>query len=297
MFHGPAFQGIVDLGPLGQDGITGTIETGRAPGALLDNAGQLLGYWFMASFHVDSLAMPVRVERIEFYEPEPPAGTRVLCNVRIRDLNPVSVRADMELTVAGRLIAKVTGWEDRRLQTDDRLWPVLRDPEKNLLAVVQPEGYAYFRDIYRQTASQDFLARRFLSEAEREVYLSIGPQGQRQWLAGRVAAKDAVRAWLWNHGSGPIYPAEVEILSDANGLPQVRGSFAADLHVAIANKDDIAVAVVSEGSPAHVDIERICAGFAHDFDLACDRPPAASRPSPSMRGTVTSAKSAGNSPP
>jgi acyl transferase domain-containing protein len=259
MFHGPAFQGIVELGPLGQDGITGTIETGRAPGALLDNAGQLLGYWVMASGNVDSLAMPIGVERIDFYGPEPGVGIRVLCDVRIRKLDSVSVGADMELSVDGRLWAKVVGWEDRRLQTDDRLWPVLRDPGKHLLAVVQHDGSTYFHDIYRQAASRDFLARRFLSEAEREAYLAVGPQRQRQWLAGRVAAKDAVRAWLWNHGYGPIYPAEIEIFSDPNGLPLVRGSFAADLQIAIAHKDDIAVAMVAESSPASIDIGRIAA--------------------------------------
>src|SRR5262249_38289682 len=41
LFHGRAFQGVVDVGMLGDDGIRGTLEAGKARGALLDNAGQL----------------------------------------------------------------------------------------------------------------------------------------------------------------------------------------------------------------------------------------------------------------
>src|SRR4029450_12558574 len=47
MFHGPSFQGVVAVGPLARNGIRGTLETGKAPGALLDNAGQLFGFWVM----------------------------------------------------------------------------------------------------------------------------------------------------------------------------------------------------------------------------------------------------------
>ncbi len=259
MFHGPAFRGIVELGPLGRNGIDGIIETGAAPGALLDNAGQLLGYWVMAGGNVDSLAMPIGIERIDFYGPEPSVGTRVVCKVRIRELTPMAVCADMELLVNGRLWAKVKEWEDRRLQTNDRLWPVLRDPEKQLLAVVQPDGWACFHDIYRQSASRDFLARRFLSESEREAYLAVPPSLQRVWLAGRVAAKDAVRAWMWNHGAGPLYPAEIEILSEATGQARVRGPQGADLRIAISHRDDLAFAKVAEGSSPAVRSEILAA--------------------------------------
>jgi phosphopantetheinyl transferase (holo-ACP synthase) len=267
MFHGPSYQGVVELGPIGQDGITGIIEVCAAPGALLDNAGQLFGYWVMACLEADSLAMPIGVDRIEFYGPQPRAGTHVLCNVRIREISPLSVRADMELVVDGRVWARVAGWEDRRIQTDDRLWPVLRDPEKHLLSMIQPEGHTYFHDIYRQAAARYLLSRRFLSEAEHQAYLAVAPQHQRRWLAGRVAAKDAVRAWLWNHGSGPLYPGEVEIVSDADGLGFARGPFSADLRVSIAHKDDIAVAMVKEGTPAVIGLERM-AGPANSAPLS-----------------------------
>jgi acyl transferase domain-containing protein len=66
MFHGPAYQGIVELGPIADNGIRGSIVNPHAPGALLDNAGQLMGYWVMVNTERDRLAFPVSIERIRF---------------------------------------------------------------------------------------------------------------------------------------------------------------------------------------------------------------------------------------
>jgi phosphopantetheinyl transferase (holo-ACP synthase) len=258
MFHGPAFQGVAELGPIGHNGIDGGIEAGEAPGALLDCAGQLVGYWVMATTEVDRLAMPVGVERIEYYGPTPLPGTRVACRVRVRHLDETVVRSDMELVYSGLLWARILGWENRRLETDERLWPVLRHPEKHLLSLINGEGgYSYFHDRYRSAPSRDFLARRFLCEAERDIYVKLAPSRHRQWLSGRVAAKDAVRACLWSQGWGPLFPAEVAVLSDHAGRPVLRGPFPESLQVSIAHCDDVAVALAAEGRSPGIDIERI----------------------------------------
>ena len=258
MFHGPTFQGIAELGPIGHNGIDGGIEAADAPGALLDCAGQLLGYWVMATTEVDRLAMPVSLDRIEYYGPDPPLGTRVACRVRVSHLDAAVVRADMELACSGRLWARVLGWETRRLESDERLCRVLRDPERHLLSLINGEGgYSYFHDIYRSAPSRDFLARRFLCEAERDIYMKLGPRRTRQWLSGRVAAKDAVRACLWGRGGGPLFPAEVAVLSDHAGRPVLRGPFPESLQVSIAHSGDVAVALAAEARCPGIDIERI----------------------------------------
>jgi acyl transferase domain-containing protein/phosphopantetheinyl transferase len=270
MFHGPAFQGIEVLGPMGRNGIRGVLVARSAPGALLDNAGQLFGFWVMAYTDVDRLAMPVRVDRVTFFGTEPEAGERVECAVRLTHLGPKEVRADMMLAHRGRIWARIEGWEDRRFDTDARLWPILREPERHLLSVLRDEGWVLLTDAWRSAPSREYLARRYLGERERSAYQATPPGRQRSWLNGRIAAKDAVRAWLWRHGHGPLFPVEIEIDNDARGRPFARGPFPADLRVSISHKDDLAAAIVSEARDVGIDLERVEARAASFEAVAFD---------------------------
>jgi phosphopantetheinyl transferase len=245
MFHGPAFQGVRTLGPFGDSTARGTIETGAAPGALLDNAGQIYGYWVMETATRDRLAMPVGVERIRFFAPHPRAGAMIDCDVTIRALEERRVVADLQLYGW----CEITGWEDRRFDTDDRLWDVLIWPEHHSLSA-NLQDFVLFEDTYRAAPTREQLMRRYLGERERALYESEPPRGQRAHLAGRIAAKDAVRRLL----ARPMFPVEIEIARDPQGAPVVRNPD--NLHVSIAHKDDLAVAIAGRG-PVGIDLERI----------------------------------------
>jgi phosphopantetheinyl transferase (holo-ACP synthase) len=266
MFHGPAYRGIVDTGTMTNDAIRGELVTPVAKGALLDNAGQLFGFWVMKSFETDRLAMPVKIDRVSFFGPHPENGERLTCTVRIRSHGARDVTADLSLDRGGRAWATISGWEDRRFDTDARLWPVMIFPEKNLLAEPQPEGFTLFLDKYRSAPTRDQLARRFLGEKERRDYDAQGPRKQRAWLSGRIAAKDAVRDLLWRHGSGPLFPVEIALSNDENGRPRVRapcsipasgGPYEGEVRVSIAHKDDLAVAIASLERDVGIDVERV----------------------------------------
>jgi len=257
MFHGPAYQGVIDVGTLGKNGIRGTLAGLAAKGGLLDNAGQLLGYWVMQNATVDRLAMPVLLERVHFFAPEPPPGEPLDCVARIRELDASVVRADVELSRDGRLWCKIDGWEDRRFDTDERVWNVLMFPEKNVLTELRAEGYGLLRQPWRAAASRDLMARRYLTERERHDQQKVGPRGKGEWLLGRIAIKDCVRRLLWDRGHGPLFPAEIEIDVEPAGRPVVRGPFHEHLHVSAAHKPGIVVARIAEGREIGIDIERI----------------------------------------
>jgi phosphopantetheinyl transferase len=257
LFHGPAYQGIVHFGVIGSDGIRGTLECGAAPGALLDNAGQLYGYWVVSRHATNKMAMPVRIARVAFHGPHPHPGDRLDCTVRIRSIDDKSAVADLSLARDGRVWAAIEGWEDRRLETDERLWPVMLWPEKNLMSDPQPEGFVVFDDRYRAANTRDRLARRYLGEGERAEYERQPPRGQRAWLSGRIAAKDAVRDLLWRAGHGPLFPVEVTVANEASGRPVVDAPHGRDLRISIAHKDDVAVAVACEGRAVGIDVERV----------------------------------------
>jgi acyl transferase domain-containing protein len=246
MFHGPAYQGVVELGPVGDDGVDGAIDVLPAPGALLDCAGQLMGWWVMQHEARDRLAMPVRVERIALLSPPPPAGVRVACRVRMRHVGEREVRADLELAAPAGVYARITGWEDRRFDSDDPVWRVLMYPERHALAEPTTDGRGVVaREHWTGAASRELMMRRYLGEAERAVHDALLPRARRSWLLGRIAAKDAVRMAMWaSEPERAIFPVEIALGDGGEGVVVVVAGPAAGKAVTVTYADDTAIAVV-----------------------------------------------------
>ncbi|MBK9032321.1 MAG: polyketide synthase dehydratase domain-containing protein [Myxococcales bacterium] len=258
MFHGPGYAGVTAMGPMGDDGVDGEITALPAPGALLDCAGQLMGWWVMDHERIDRLAMPIRIARVALYGPEPTPGTRVACAVRFRALTAVAAIADHELTVAGRVWCQIDAWEDRRFDSDEPLWKVLQYPEHNALAEVTADGYALVTEHWRTVASRELVMRRYLGVGERAQHDAVGARGRRAWLLGRIAVKDAVRRHLWAAGAGPLYPIEIAVGNHADGRPFVTVPDGRALAVSLAHKDELAVALIAPaGATPGIDLERI----------------------------------------
>jgi phosphopantetheinyl transferase (holo-ACP synthase) len=142
--------------------------------------------------------------------------------VRITGLEDRTVRADLELVdVDGRVAVRITGWVDRRFDSDPPLWEMLRHPEQHLVGTVAPAGFVVVDERWRDSASRELIARRYLNGGERTTYEGLNPRAQRHWLLGRVAAKDAVRRALWDDRHPPVFPAEITIANDPDGVPRV----------------------------------------------------------------------------
>lgn len=268
LFHGPQYQGIRSFDGFGIDGVSGLLESQPAPGALLDNAGQLFGFWFASRVDRDRLVLPTSIDRISFYGPHPAPGVEVRCVVNLTDLTDQSVRADLELTVDGEVWCRIEGWEDRRFQSDDRLFMLLRKPKELLLAEPRPEGWVLVREGWPDSASRDVVMRRFLGRRERADYEARNPNVQRTWLLGRIAAKDAVRRLLWDGGAGPIFPVQVGLRNDDDGRPVVDladdlvaslsgEDGGADVRVSIAHTAGCGVALAAVGVDVGIDIELV----------------------------------------
>ncbi|MBE7324086.1 polyketide synthase dehydratase domain-containing protein [Nocardioides sp. Y6] len=281
LFHGPAYQGIAAISAFGTDGVAGTLETKPFPGSLLDNAGQLFGLWVAARADRDRLVLPTSVDSFAFFGEHPPAGAMVDCVVNCTELAESHVRADLELTVDGRVWCRITGWEDRRFQSDDRLFTLLREPGDHLLALPQPGGWFLVAEGWPDSASREVVMRRFLGQPEREVHMALNPRAQRTRLLGRIAAKDAARAKLFTAGHPEVYPAEVEVHNDEQGRPHVTASASStlghlgDLRLSIAHTlggrgspGGVGVALLAEGVDVGIDVERVTARTETFADVA-----------------------------
>lgn len=260
MFHGPRFQGLSELTAVGDRHVRGVLVTPPAPGALLDNVGQLLGYWIMARQPVRTTVFPVGMREIRFHGPHPAPGERLECLIRITSVTDATLEADMQLVHRGRVWAEFSGWQDRRFDSNPRIREVDREPERYTLSRMQPGGWALVHEEWPDLATRELIMRNILAGEERERYAAHAPRGRRQWLLGRIAAKDAVRNVLWDAGAGPVYPAEVRVGNDPAGRPFVTGGYGRtlpELHVSIAHRGETAVAMARREGPCGIDIEEV----------------------------------------
>ena len=283
MFHGPAYHAVSGLSLRGSNGMDGRIVRSAGEGALLDGAGQLFGLWISRSFTDDRMALPVRVGAIRFFGPEPEAGAELDCAIRITEHDDRKVIGDFELSSGGAVWAEVQDWEDRRFESDAVQWPVICHPESNALAAPHPAfaSSAWMPTPYTKTATRDYFARRYLDAEALAEYREMNPKRQTDWLAGRIAAIDAVRHHLWAEGAGSIFPIEVQIRNDEEGRPYV--STHPGLHLSLSHSSGAGVAKVSSLHPVGIDLEPVAsrpdtllrAAFSDDdlshLPTGCDR--------------------------
>jgi 3-oxoacyl-(acyl-carrier-protein) synthase/phosphopantetheinyl transferase len=271
MFHGPQFQGVTELTAIGDAHVRAVLTTPTAPGALLDNVGQVLGYWIMSQLLERTTVFPVRMERIRFFGPHPPPGSQVECLVKISSVTDAALEADMQLVVGGRVWAEFGGWRDRRFDSNPRIRSVHQVPGRNMLSDLRPGGWTAVHEQWPDLATRELIMRNHLGGVEREQYARRAPAGKRQWLLGRIAAKDATRQLLWDSGVGDVYPAEIQVHNGESGRPYlagVHGRRLPELTVSIAHRAETGVAIVRPG-PCGIDIEEIADRPESTHAVAC----------------------------
>lgn len=283
MFHGPRFQGVTEITSLGDRHVRATFTTPPAPGALLDNVGQLLGYWLIATHTDQTVVFPAAVEEMVFHGPHPAPGRTLTCHIRIVRLTETLLEADVQLADpdSGVVWCQIKGWQDRRFASRAATDHARRHPETTPLAERQDGGWHLLFEHWGDLATRELMMRGHLGGDERAEYEQRPPRGRRQWLLGRMAAKDAVRGRLWESAEGPVFPAEVRILNKASGEPfpigaHGRGLPPLDLSLAHCQEAAVAIARPSrEGHGTGIDIEEISErpSATHDVVLAvAERP-------------------------
>lgn len=246
LFHGPAFRGIREVTGIGPAHIRGVLVAPGTPGALLDSAGQLFGYWIMQTLTTRSRVLPAGIRRLELFGPHPEPGCTVECLVRIDAVTEETVEAGVQLLVGGRVWAQAEGWLDRRFDDDASGLDVVAWAERRVLSQARPEGWFLMHERWFEAASRELAARRWLGSAEREHAQRLPGLQRRAHLLGCIAVKDAVRSLMWADGAGDIFPAEIQVTStgDSTWARGVHGRCVPPLQIALAQEPQLAVALV-----------------------------------------------------
>ncbi len=277
MFHGPTWRAVKRVERTGDDGAIARMEVLPFDGFFastpaprfvldpiaLDAAGQVPGFWSQEHLPEGNVLFPFRVDAIEVFGPQRPVGELLRCATYLRLEGELQMTSTIDVFDGeGKLWFRLLGWADKRfylppwfykmlLSLDGAEiatpWPAVADLvagradlEVRRLSARFPSDRAFWKRVW---------ANAILGRREREYLAGLRTPDQRQllWLAGRLAAKEAVLALLRRRQSVGVPPADVEVLPDERGRPVVSGRWLADPAeaplVSIAHDDETAVAV------------------------------------------------------
>jgi phosphopantetheine--protein transferase-like protein len=298
MFHGPRFQGVVSLDTSAEDGLVGQLQSLPTDNlfrstsqprlltdcALLDAAGQLVGYWPLEWAETGYNMFPIRLDALRIYGPTLPAGETVVCQVQMRDVHEKYMRADIDIIrPGGRLWMRLEGWCDWRFYGPGEAYDFFRFPGEIVVSKPMAAPIARFPSLdefacctpdlgetfYSREAAAFWIkvwARLILNHLERREFYSLGGPAHRQveWLLARIAAKDAIRVFLKKRHGFSLHPADIEIAKDENGRPEPRGYWMQEIGYApalsISHSSQLAIAIAGRCAAQQrlgVDVQRI----------------------------------------
>jgi phosphopantetheinyl transferase (holo-ACP synthase) len=293
MFHGPVFQSMrwvrawdhagIDV-ELSEVTLDGFFAPGEQPQlvlnpVLLDAMGQLVACWLVQYVGTEFHAFPSTIQRLELYEPCPADRDGIVMQMRQRPLDPAAT----DLAAPRVWQFDCVDGEGRVLMRGDQLvnlffrvptayHEVRTDPQQGWFGAPMAEaGDVLIWDV--PMMGEEFLAQSgaiclrilahaVLSAPEREDWKAVtGPlRRRREWLFGRAAVKEAVRAWIHARTGQLLYPSDIVVGHDALGAPFVHGDWTGHLCAAPSvslshNARHCIVAVAPAGRAVGVDME------------------------------------------
>jgi len=256
MFHGPSLRAVRAMREAGSDGAVADIEilprttlvrdhpepAFLADPVVLDAAGQAVAFWSQEMLQREGDVFPYRLGALRCYGPLPAAGAILRCDVAVRHVSEKDIRSDITISDANGLVLYVLkSWEDRRFLVPRSLRDVRMSPKTAYTGAAWLDP---IRDLPGKLVScarvdlpQELLeashgiwmrglAHSVLSRNERRYWSGLSGTSAQQWLAGRCAAKDAVRLLIREPAGIEVCPADVEIQVDSSGRLFASGTWA-----------------------------------------------------------------------
>jgi acyl transferase domain-containing protein/phosphopantetheinyl transferase (holo-ACP synthase) len=285
MFHGPRMQSVKHIESVGKREITGIVSARTAadwfgptlPYAtrttpafvadplLLDNSTQLVLFHLYEHRENCTALLPFHVQALTLYKPLGAVEGDVRVFARLRSISERGTEADVEIsTLDGQMIAEFESISSRRIALSSALKDFVRLPASNLVAapivdlavrqdLVSQLSIACINpnDIPDDETVATWLSDYFLTGVEQQFMADsiTRRERKREWLLGRIAAKDAVRKLYFETFNASLPPLELSILPAQNGAPVVHShllqSQGITAQVSITHKAGYAIAVAT----------------------------------------------------
>ncbi len=235
-----------------------------------------------------SFALPCRLRRLALYRAAITEGTRLNCYLRLTGVTPKTHVADIVVSSGdGNVVAELRGYEELVERVPVEYGQLLLSPVSAYLtrpvaadllgspatsiasAMLVDVPYPIFERneaLWLKTVSQIVL-----HGAERRPFAEMpGAINRRtEWLFGRIAAKEAVRRFLYDNYQARWTDADIYIWADGSGKPHALGAWqdrlAVRLDLAIAHTSQFVVAVVAANARVGVDVEMRSRALSEEF--------------------------------
>ncbi len=293
MFHGPRMQSVVELTRVDKKQILGTVLARDAIGwlpnstnpqfignpLLLDNATQLVLFHLYEHKQPANALLPFLVDSLEFYSDLSSLRGQISVFANLTSLTNRGTEADVTLlTAEGFVLAKFNTICSRRIALEEPWRTAIYDPlnttlsgrEASAILDLVPQSPLWAAaafaagdlpaDDVTLTWLMDYV---FSQQEQRYCELSFkNGRRRREWLLGRLAAKQAVRNLLMALTGAAIGPADIQVFQDESGKPWIGGEFVSQLGwapiVSLSHKEGSVVAIAAHpqiGSSIGIDLE------------------------------------------
>lgn len=249
-FHGPSFRGIRRVSGVGGEAIEAELEAlpHPAPGgrhrapellvdpALLDCAGQLVGFWLLEGGRRDFGIFPFHMKRLRLFGRRAAPGRRCRARARVLWQAHGATSADVEIAdEEGRPLYAIEGFEQRYVAFPPALTRALfgaaeagRDrfvstprPADGAVAARALEGipHRFLEESWGIWGRA--LAHRALSSTELDEWYDLNSCST-AWLLSRLVAKEVVQSWAREAHGLELPLAEVVLTAGDSGGFAVR---------------------------------------------------------------------------
>ncbi|MCK5545552.1 MAG: polyketide synthase dehydratase domain-containing protein [Desulfobulbaceae bacterium] len=257
MFHGPTFQSIAAFQQCGRHSAQAILEIPetnlfqplqKAPfltePVLIDGAGQVVGLW--AAYHLDErfVVFPAGMEKISFFGDATQNSSPFTCQAETRLQGDSTILSQMNLfSRDGTLFAEIKGLQHRRIIMPEIIhrfrgnrkvflsssWnlPIQQgSPSADSMTCCRLQNDLVDLSGSDRDVLLAVMAHIILSRNERHQWRGMNGTDKRrkEWLLGRLVGKEAIRRLLGKQGED-IWPADIEIVPDKYGKPEVQGKW------------------------------------------------------------------------
>jgi phosphopantetheinyl transferase len=292
MFHGETMQSIERIDSVGERCISVTGQVRPATGwfatdpnprflcdpLLLDNATQAVLFYLYENNAELSALLPFFIDSIEFFADLVSwQNTRSRIEVALRAVTATGTESDITIfSEPGDVLVKFNRLSHRSIAMNEQWQQLIASPADTFLSQELPSIAAVLpRPSHWSAAKMEesllptdeaslmWVADYLLSEDEHRFCLRLpNAHRRREWLIGRIAAKDSIRRLALQLNGLIVQPADVEIEQAGDGKPIVSARAARRLGwmpvISISHKDGKSVALAGHPSAASavgIDIE------------------------------------------
>ncbi|WP_299676727.1 acyltransferase domain-containing protein [uncultured Dokdonia sp.] len=250
LFHGPSFTSMDRLQSVGDTGIILDLKNPtqkrfvannedpnfKTPGAILDASGQMVAYWLVEQGETHFGTFPFYVASFELYAPpQLNENQKISCSAQFEKNNDI-ITGDYQFYSNDQVLFSIQGlhskyydfptkflnclyWEGANSYLSTPISLQSDTPIQARRITDLPNGFLdQGGEVWLRA-----LAHMMLSQKEKDTWYAFPEKGNRrkEWLLGRVVAKEVVRTYADQHYFLALSPRDIEITTSELGKPLV----------------------------------------------------------------------------